>query len=491
MNRYLRIITAIVVLLTVENTVAQNEFDVLRYSNIEHFGDARFNAMGGSFGALGANMSSLSINPGGLGVYNSSDFSFTPAFHLNATESKSSSNNMGTDGKLNFHIGNIGLVGTFNASNGWRNVNITIGYNRISNFNSAISINGKTDNSFLGTYANEINTAGISAGSDIANSFPFSANLGYQTYLINPMVTDSTKFDHVFKDSKNIKQITNIETKGGMGETYFGIGGNFENKLYIGAIMGVTTVRYEFNRMYKETAEESDTLTEFKSFTVNDFVKTSGSGVNLKLGLIYSMTDWFRFGLAFHTPTYYSLSDNWDTRVTSEDKLGDKLVERSPLGTFDYVVTTPYRFITSGAFIVNDHGVINVDYEIVDYSTARIRQDNNFGGGADFTIENQNIKTNFQTAHNIRVGTEWRLDPFRFRAGYRLMGDPIKSSFNTDNSSNIYSFGIGIKQEGYYFDVAYLLKTYQTQVPIVADYNDFASVNLNDHYLTFTLGFRF
>ena len=64
------------------NGKAQNEFDVLRYSNIEHYGDARFNAMGGSFGALGANMSSLSINPGGLGVFKSSDFSIVLC-HLN------------------------------------------------------------------------------------------------------------------------------------------------------------------------------------------------------------------------------------------------------------------------------------------------------------------------------------------------------------------------------------------------------------------------
>ena len=59
---------------------AQNEFDALRYSNLDFYGEARFNAMGGSFGALGANMSALSINPGGLGVYKSSDFSFTPGF---------------------------------------------------------------------------------------------------------------------------------------------------------------------------------------------------------------------------------------------------------------------------------------------------------------------------------------------------------------------------------------------------------------------------
>ena len=79
-------------------TKAQNEFDALRYSTLDYYGEARFNAMGGSFGALGANMSALSINPGGLGVYNSSDFSFSTSFHNNYTESNYKGNRI-TDGK--------------------------------------------------------------------------------------------------------------------------------------------------------------------------------------------------------------------------------------------------------------------------------------------------------------------------------------------------------------------------------------------------------
>jgi len=111
--------------------------------------------------------------------------------------------------------------------------------------------------------------------------------------------------------------------------------------------------------------------------------------------------------------------------------------------------------------------------------------------GADFSVENQSIRSNFDLAQNFRVGTEWRLDPFRIRAGYRYFGNAFSSNVQTDNSASVYSVGFGIKQDDYYFDMSYSLKTYKSQVSILAEQNDFAPVNLKDHYLTFTLGFRF
>ena len=173
-------------------------------------------------------------------------------------------------------------------------------------------------------------------------------------------------------------------------------------------------------------------------------------------------------------------------------KSGKTYSSSSPYGSFDYFLTTPYRFISSASFIFGKYGVINADYELVDYSTARLREDNSYGStGADFSIENQNIRTNFQLTQNIRIGTEWRLDPFRIRAGYRYQGDPISNKFKADNSANVYSVGFGIKQDEYYFDMAYSLKTYKSQTAIVEEHSDYANVSLKDHYISFTLGFRF
>ncbi|MDG1475838.1 MAG: hypothetical protein P8Q14_01700 [Vicingaceae bacterium] len=468
---------------------AQDEFDVLRYSQLDHYGDARFNAMGGSFGALGANLSAISTNPGGLGVYKSSDFSFTPAFHYNYSESNKNGNSV-SDGKLNFHFSNVGIAGNFKGSGDWKAVNLAVGYNRLSNYNTSISIKSNTNNSMLNTFTLELNASGGIYEEDIPYEFPFSSNLAYQTYIVNPIDSGSLQYNHVFENSNNITQTTSYDTRGGSGEMYFALGSNYSDKLYLGASIGVPSVRYVFDRSYTETSDPSDTLTEFKSFSVNDYVKTTGAGLNLKLGMIYKVADWFRLGTAFHTPTVYSLSDQWSTTVSSEDKTGEVLTEISPSGNFEYMVTTPYRFITSAAVIVGSHGVVNGDYEIVDYSTARITEDNAFGT-TDFSVENRSIRNNFRSTHNIRVGTEWRLDPFRLRAGYRYQGDPLKNNFDVDNSSSTYSVGFGIKQEDYYFDMSYLQRFSKAESSVVADQGEFATVDLKDHYISFTLGFRF
>ena len=476
-------------LLFLGSSNAQNEFDVLRYSNTDFYGDARFHAMGGSFGALGANMSSLSVNPGGLGVYKSSDFSFTPGFHYNYTESNLDGNTS-NDGKLNFHFANAGLVGNFKSSGKWKSISLGIGYNRTSNYNASISVNSTTDSSALNTYVNELNADGGIFEDNISDVFPFTSSLAYQTYLVNP-IGGSTQYDHVFANSKNITQTTTYETRGGSGETFFALGGNYSDKLYLGALIGVPNERYVYDRNYTETSDPTDTLTEFSSFTIHDYVKTTGSGFNLKLGMIYKVVDWFRVGAAFHTPTLYSLTDEYNSSISAEKKDGSVLTEETPYGSFDYLVTTPYRFVTSGSVIMGRRGVINVDYEIIDYSTARILQDTEAGAFADFSIENQNIKSNFEMTQNLRVGTEIRLDPFRLRLGYRLQGDPLNGKFDFNNGSSIYSGGVGIKADGYYFDLAYSLKQYNSETVVIADQNDFASTSLKDHYISFTLGFRF
>ena len=56
---------------------SQNETDALRYSYLNYNGTARYAGLGGAMGALGADMSAISMNPAGMGRYSRSDFSFT------------------------------------------------------------------------------------------------------------------------------------------------------------------------------------------------------------------------------------------------------------------------------------------------------------------------------------------------------------------------------------------------------------------------------
>ena len=56
---------------------AQSLNDALRYSQTSLTGSARFNALSGAFGALGGELSAISINPAGSSVFLSSELSIT------------------------------------------------------------------------------------------------------------------------------------------------------------------------------------------------------------------------------------------------------------------------------------------------------------------------------------------------------------------------------------------------------------------------------
>ena len=56
---------------------AQDITDAIRYSSESSYGTARFRAMSGAFGALGGDLSGVSLNPAGSAVFNNSHTSFS------------------------------------------------------------------------------------------------------------------------------------------------------------------------------------------------------------------------------------------------------------------------------------------------------------------------------------------------------------------------------------------------------------------------------
>lgn len=91
---------------------AQGEMDAYRFSQTELNGTARSMSMGGAFGALGGDMSVMSHNPAGLGVYRSSEVQAT----LNLSMANMSSNWTGINRSQNrtrFNFDNLSYVGYF------------------------------------------------------------------------------------------------------------------------------------------------------------------------------------------------------------------------------------------------------------------------------------------------------------------------------------------------------------------------------------------
>ncbi|MDO9185962.1 MAG: outer membrane protein transport protein [Bacteroidia bacterium] len=432
------------------STAAQNDIDAMRYSQLTFGGTARFASMAGSMGALGGDISTLSFNPAGIAVFRKTELTITPSIYSQHSSSSYNTSESG-DGKLNFNLGNIGLVTSWNTRennrSGWESFNFGFGYNRTNNFHSRTSVQGSNKTSSL------LDTYVANANGHSSDDFDrFSTDLAWQTYLLNPDTSVNLQYNHVIKRYGQLQR-KSVESKGSMGETVLSFGGNYKGKVLVGGTVGFVNARYVEESVYEEI-DDQDTIQNFKSFTYSQDLNTKGNGVNFKLGFIVKPTDWFRVGAAIHTPTVLGLKDEYSSAMRS-DLESVKYDTVSPKGSFDYSVTTPFRVMGSIGFIINKNALLNVDYEHVDYTYAQLYSSPNV-----FADVNKTIRSKYTSAQNIRVGGEIRFDPLSFRAGYALYGSPFKTGDNKNANRTSYTAGIGFRENNYFIDFAYVFTKY-------------------------------
>lgn len=430
---------------------AQNDIDAMRYSQITFGGTARFASMAGSMGALGGDISTLSFNPAGLAIFKKTEISITPSIFSQTTSSTYNSNTS-SDSKLNFNLGNIGLVASINLikesnTTGWENINFGFGYNRTNNFHNRMDIQADNKTSSL------LDVFVANANGNPPSSFDlFSTDLAYQTYLINPDTLGN--YNHVIQHY-GIKQRKVVETTGAMGETVISFGGNYKSKLYLGGTIGFVKAKYHEESTYEEI-DETDTIPDFKSFSFSQNLTTKGNGVNLKLGAIFRPNDWVRIGAAFHTPTSLRLRDDYNNSMKSDLENGITYDTISPQGLFEpYTITTPFRAIGSIGFIIKKLALLNVEYEYVDYTYAQLHSSPNV-----FSDVNSTILSKYTSTGNLRIGSEVRLDPIAIRLGYALYGSPFSSNENKNANRTSYTGGIGYRADKYFIDFAYVFTKY-------------------------------
>lgn len=432
---------------------AQNDIDAMRYSQLTFGGTARFGGMAGSMSALGGDISTLSFNPAGVGVFRKTELSVSPSLFSQSTTS--TYNGISSkDTKLNVNLGNIGLVAAIplksDKNGGWEYFNFAIGYNRTNNFNNRISIKGDNKtSSLLDTYVAAAN------GTDPSMFDGFSTNLAYQAYLINPVsITDTSHYNHVIAHYGETQK-KSVTSSGSMGETVINAGTNYKSKLFLGATIGIVNVKYVETSQYQEE-DTRDTIAGFKSFSFNQNLTTQGNGFNFKLGAIVKPLDWLNIGLAVHSPTVLNLKDAYSSSMFSDlDNTRDTSTTYSPKGSFNYKVTTPFRALASLGFIINKMALINVEYEYVDYSYAHLSS-----SPMVFTDVNAAILSKYTSTGNLRAGAEIRFDPFAVRLGYALYGSPFKDGENKNANRSSYTTGVGYRYKHFFMDLAFVYTTF-------------------------------
>lgn len=446
---------------------AQDPGDVLRLSQNYNNGTARFVSMGGAFGALGADFTTLSFNPAGLGVYRSSEFSFTPSLKIRS-DNTNYLNTPFSDSRTRVLVDNIGFVTSFQTLNeeekGLVRVNLGIGYNRINDFYSettAIGANASSSimdyfaNKAFGTFHDDM-TIKENYDPFLNGNAPWDAILAWNNFLIDTIPENPSGYWAALNDGDGVNQDQSLSMKGGIGEYAFSLAANISNKLYFGATMGLQDVYFKQTTYYSESAfNDNGPIPNgdlFNSLIYNQFLTVQGFGLNLKVGAIYRPTSGLRLGLAAHTPTFYSLTDNYSASMKSDFFYGKSTAE-TPLSIYKYNIETPFKLIGSIAYTFGTKGLLSFDYEHIDYSTMR------FGKGGDgygFTTENLAIKDEFRSTFNVKAGGEVWLDKIALRAGYTYYGSPYKSGADYASSqTNVFSGGFGFRLDNIYLDWAY------------------------------------
>ncbi len=482
----------------------QTPADALRYSSFDVSGTARTIGVGGGLGALGADFSVVSTNPAGLAMYRSSEFVVSPSIHTATSTSILEGGGTGEnkETKNKFSFSNIGYVSSSKPSSRgskWKTSNIAVGLNQIANFNRTFFYSGNTEGSYADRFV-ELAYDEFGSPIPVESLDQFEAGLAYSTGAIFDGSTEPG--DQWINDFQDVRDQTVykeqlVKTTGAINELSFSFAGNYNERLMVGASVGLPFVNFTEEKIYLEE-DPDDEIGTFVKTEFREDLNTSGIGVNFKLGLIYRLNQMIRVGGAVHSPTSYTLTDNFSTELNYIFDIGqgaESFTDESPDGVFEYKMKTPWRYIGSAGVLIDKKGFLTAEVEYLNYGGASVNLTENSSDPGDAAYQdevNDEITQSFTSAINIKIGGEYAYNKFRFRAGYGIYGTPYADDEVVNNS---FSLGLGLRQERIYVDLAFRrLIADEGYVPYrLADpsNNQLVSNSINNDRVVLTFGFKF
>ncbi len=488
------------------NLSAQSVNDALLFSQTTSVSTARMAGIGGGMSALGGEFSVVNVNPAGLAIYRSSEFSITPSFNFGKTEGQlaGAGNNVFDENTSSFNFNNLGLVLNSMPSGNWKTSNFAIGYNRIANFNQSLRFEGQSTGS-IADHFQELATGADGVGIPAQQLDDFLAGPAFDVTAIydsqfDPVLIYRTDFE--LAPDGLVERSQTLERRGSINELSLSLAGNYRNKFLIGGSLGIPILNFSQSRSYEEIDPGTDpdgNIPFFESLQFTDTINTGGVGVNLKLGIIYWPTTKLRIGAAVHSPTFYSLSDFYDTSIQYTTTIDGLVESLSSLPAqpreIDYGFRTPWRFIGSGGLIIPQFGLLSAEVEYVNYGNNVYNLDKDGNSIFDTDrgdIVNAEIEDELQSALNIRVGAEYKIERILLRAGYNWSAS---ARANQDDVLTRISVGAGYRADRVYLDLAYVRGSREDIYSPYSLENSRAEQQVNrqlaSNNILFTLGYRF
>ena len=452
------------------SSYGQNISDALRYSTGTTEGTARFKSMSGAFGALGGDMSAVSMNPAGSAIFNLSHGSLTLS-SLKVSNDVAYGSNTQALKDNSFDMNQIGSAFVFNnrdSESTWNKFVVSIFYEQLQSYDNQFFAAGTTQNSigsYFTEYANGLRLDEITAlpgenisqaysgiGSEYGSSYQ-QAYLGYESFILEP--ADDTDNENTAYTSNitagDFYQEYSYASTGYNGKFSANLGFQYDKNIYFGINLNSHFLNYERSTyFYEENTNAGSTINQVD---FENSLLTTGEGFSLQLGSIVKVNDFIRLGLTYDSPTWMRLREETTQYLYTFEDATSLAAEVDPavINVFpEYNLRTPAQITGSAAFIIGDTGLISVDFSRKDYSATEFRSNS----GRDFSQQNSVISNTLKAANTVRIGGELRHKKFSYRGGYKMEQSPYKDTAAYGDLKG-FSLGLGYDFGGSRLDLAY------------------------------------
>ncbi len=500
-------------LIAVSKAYAQEPVDALRYSWTTQTGTARNQAIGGASGSLGGEFSNLFVNPAGLGFYKTDELVITPGYNMNKNKT-TYKGVLSNTSQNQFNLGASGLLFSLNnhPKSNVRNFTVALGVTRSADFNSEIFYKGLNNkSSYSEKYLEELIKNNVTDPNQAAADYPYGSSLALNTYLIDTTSAANgsvSGYKSLATVATGLNQENTISSTGGVYDIALGGAVNLRDKLFLGGTLTIPVLNYNRNSTFRESDATSNSINNFKYFSIDESLETKGYGINAKLGLIYKPVEYVRLGIAIHSPTFYELTDNYSTAILTdlEGYGGAGIKSQSSLdfnnnqqGNLKYNLSTPWRIIGSASYVFREvenverqKAFITADLEYVNYKSSSFTavSDQEVDIKNYFTELNNLIDQQYKGAFNFRMGGELKFNTLMVRLGGAYYGNPYKN----DKADRVkLSGGLGYRNRGFFADLTYVYamnKDVNYPYRLQDKPNDPASLKNNAGNIVATIGFK-
>ena len=463
---------AVVMSLFALSMTAQETYQDTKMIGNELNGTARYVGMGGAMEALGADISTISSNPAGVGLFRKSQVSLSGGFVVQGEATTSPKyGSLGATfkgNKVNASLDQLGVVHVIRTGDN-SYLNLGFNYHKSRNFNQILTAGNSL------TIPSYINGLPISASQNklSALKFPYASKYSWSGVDANyeremAPIKDANGKQIGMDYLNGIEYLFGQYQQGYIGEYDFNISGNIRDRVFLGFTLGLHDVNYNSNSYYTENLERNVHSSAWESLRI------SGVGVDFKFGAIFRPIENspFRFGVYMSTPTFYDLSLKGDHDISLNNSQG-----QTASANYDYKIYTPWKFGFSVGHTVGKNFAFGASYEYADYSSInnRINENDYYDSSSSDVNMNKHTSAMLKGVSTLKLGAEYKpVTDFSIRLGYNFVSPMFKKDAYRDgsiqspgtmvatstdytnwDSTNRLTFGLGYNYKKFFFDAAF------------------------------------